>query len=192
MRVARLWGANLAAPLAIVIVFAVGVVLTPGPLALPQGVTVSSGPKPKAIGEPVGLEIPSLGSEAPVVPIGVTNDVLISPTDVTTVGWWRESAQPGSPIGQSLLSGHAFRAGYSPMNNLRDIRRGATILIHGKDRTASYHVQDVFIWSKARIEKRSNDLFDPDLHSGRLVLVTSAGYNGKKWTANVIVFARPG
>ena len=64
-------------------------------------------------------------------------------------------------------------------------------MIHSKDRTAGYLVQDVFIWSKKKIAKHSDDLFDPDYHDSRLVLVTSAGYDGKKWNANVIVFAYP-
>lgn len=190
MGVARRWGLWLAAPGAIALVSVIGLALT-GTSSLPRGVTSSLFPDPHSIGEPVGLEIPSLRAKAPVVPIGVTGDELISPANVRTVGWWRKSAPPGSPIGQSLFSGHAYHAGYSPMNNLKNIRRGATILIHGKNRTASYLVQDVFIWSKKKIAKHANDLFDPDLHDGRLVLVTSAGYDGHKWNANVIVFGYP-
>jgi len=37
----------------------------------------------------------------------------------------------------------------------------------------------------------ANILFDPDYHDSRLVLVTSANYDGRKWNANVIVFAYP-
>lgn len=158
---------------------------------LPKGVTATSRPHPHAIGQPVSIEIPSLRAKAPIIPIGLTGDVLVPPANVRTVGWWRGSAEPGSPTGQSLLTGHAAHAGYSPLNHLKDIRRGATIVIRSKDRTASYLVQDVFIWSKKTVSRHAQDLFDPDYHDSRLVLVTSARYDGRKWNANVIVFAYP-
>jgi sortase (surface protein transpeptidase) len=180
----------LAAPGAMALVVLIGMTLS-STSHLPRGVTSTVGPTYRAIGEPVGLEIPSLHAKAPITRIGLRGDVLISPRDVRTVGWWHESAQPGSHTGQSLLSGHTYRAGYSPMNHLKDINPGATILIHGKKRTASFLVQDVFIWSKKKIAKHSVDLFDPDLHDSRMVLVTSAGYDGKKWNSNVIVFGYP-
>jgi sortase (surface protein transpeptidase) len=180
----------LAAPGAMALVVLIGMAFS-STSHLPRGVTSTLSPTYRAIGEPVSLEIPSLHAKAAVIPIRTQGDELVSPPDVRTVGWWRDSAQPGSPVGQSLFSGHAYHAGYSPMNHLKDINRGATILIHGKRRTASYLVQDVFIWSKKKIAKNSVDLFDPDLHDSRLVLVTSAGYDGKKWNANVIVFGYP-
>jgi len=188
--VLRRLGVYLAAPGAMALVVLIGMAFS-STSHLPRGVTSTLSPTYRAIGEPVSLEIPSLHAKAAVIPIRTQGDELVSPPDVRTVGWWRDSAQPGSPVGQSLLSGHAYHAGYSPMNHLKDINRGATILIHGKRRTASYLVQDVFIWSKKKIAKNSVDLFDPDLHDSRLVLVTSAGYDGKKWNANVIVFGYP-
>ena len=191
MWIARRVAVYLAAPGAIALVFVIGVAVTSTILPNPRVVTSSLGPTYGAIGEPVSLEIPSLRSKAPVISIGLKGDVLVPPANVRTVGWWRSSAQPGSPVGQSLLTGHAAHAGYSPLNHLRDIRPGATIWLRSKDRTASFLVQDVFIWSKKKIAKHSKDLFDPDLHDGRLVLVTSAGYDGRKWNANVIVFAYP-
>lgn len=191
MQVARRVGVWLSAPGAILLVFLVGTAVTSTVLPNPRVVTSSLGPTFAPIGEPVSLEIPSLRSKAPVISIGLKGDVLVPPANVRTVGWWRSSAQPGSATGQSLLTGHAAHAGYSPLNKLRDIRRGATIWLRSKDRTASFLVQDVFIWNKKKIAKHSKDLFDPDLHDGRLVLVTSAGYDGRKWNANVIVFAYP-
>ena len=190
MWLARRVGVYLAAPGAMVLVVVIGLALS-STSHLPRAVTSTSSPTVRAIGEPVSLRIPSLRAKAPVIRIGLRGDVLVPPGNVRTVGWWDESAQPGSPTGQSLLTGHAAHAGYSPLNRLKDIRRGATILISSKDRTQSYHVQDVFIWSKKKIAKNSVDLFDPDLHDGRMVLVTSAGYDGRKWNANVIVFAYP-
>ena len=89
------------------------------------------------------------------------------------------------------MTGHATHVGYSPLNHLRDIRRGATISIRSKDDRATYLVRRVFVWSKPKVARNANILFDPDYHDSRLVLVTSANYDGRKWNANVIVFAYP-
>jgi hypothetical protein len=186
---ARRAGIYLAAPGAMMLVFLIGVLVVPS--AHPRTVTWPTGPSLHAIGEPVSLEIPSLRAKAPVEPIVLTGDVLVPPANVRTIGWWTGSVQPGSPKGQTLMTGHAAHAGYSPLNHLRDIRRGATITVRSKDDKLTYVVKNVVIWSKAKIAKRSDVLFDPDYHDRRLLLVTSAGYDGKKWNANVIVFAYP-
>lgn len=190
MRVARRVGVYLAAPGSMLIVFLVGVALIGLPL-VPRGVTWSTGPLVRPIGEPVRIEIPSLRAKAEVDPIVLTGDILRPPASPRRVGWWTGSAEPGSPTGQTLMTGHAAHAGYSPLNHLRDIRRGATISVWSDDRKATYLVKDVVIWSKKEIAKKADVLFDPDYHHRRLLLVTSAGYDGKKWNANVIVFAYP-
>ena len=89
----------------------------------------SVGPILHPIGEPVRMEIPSLRAKAEVDPIDLTGEVLVPPASPRRVGWWTGSAEPGSPTGQTLMTGHAAHAGYSPLNHLRDIRRGATISV---------------------------------------------------------------
>jgi hypothetical protein len=190
IRVARRVGIYLAAPGSLVIVFLVGVALVGVPPS-PRGVTWSPGPLVRPIGEPVRIEIPSLRAKAEVDPIVLTGDVLRPPASPRRVGWWSGSAEPGSPTGQTLMTGHSAHAGYSPLNHLRDIRRGATISVWSDDRRATYLVKDVVIWSKRKIAEKADILFDPDYHDRRLLLVTSAGYDGKKWNANVLVFAYP-
>jgi len=177
------------APGAILIIAVVGLALTWSPL--PQGVTSPLGPKLEPIGVPLRLEIPSLDAVAPIVPIQVRNDVLTPPGNVRTVGWWSGSAEPYSPTGQTLMTGHAAHAGYSPLNHLREIRRGASITIRSEDKVATYLVQKVFVWSKKKIAQHSTALFHPDTPDRRLVLVTSADYDGRIWNANVIVLAQP-
>jgi hypothetical protein len=190
MRVARRVGIYLAAPGSLVIVFLVGVALVGVPL-LPNGVTWPTGPAVRPIGEPVRIEIPSLRAKAEVDPIVLTGDVLRPPASPLRIGWWTGSAEPGSPTGQTLMTGHSAHAGYSPLNRLREIRRGATISVWSDDRKATYLVKDVVIWSKKKIAQKADILFDPDYHDRRLLLVTSAGYDGTKWNANVLVFAYP-
>lgn len=186
----RRLGPWVAAPGSMLIVFLIGLAIT-GVSHLPQAVTSSAGPIVRPIGEPVRIEIPSLRAKAEVDPIVLTGDILRPPGDVRRVGWWTGSAEPFSPKGQTLMTGHASSTGYSPLNKLRDIPRGATISILSKDRKATYLVQRVVIWSKKEIAKKADILFDPDYHHRRLLLVTSAGFDGRKWNANVIVFAYP-
>ncbi len=178
------------APASLLIVFVVGVLVT-GQHGVPQTVTWPAGPVVRSIGEPVRIAIPSLRAKAEVDPIKLTGEVLVPPASPRRVGWWTGSAEPGSPTGQTLMTGHAASVGYSPLNHLRDIRRGATISVWSENRKATYVVQRVVSWSKKEIAKRADILFDPDYHDRRLLLVTSAGYDGKKWHANVIVFAYP-
>lgn len=190
IRVARRIGIYLAAPGAMMLVFLLGVALLPN-AHMPKSVTSLIGPILRPIGEPVRIEIPSLRAKAEVDPIDLTGEVLVPPASPRRIGWWTGSAEPGSPTGQTLMTGHAASVGYSPLNHLRDIKRGATISVWSDDKKATYVVRRVVIWSKKEIYNKADVLFDPDYHDRRLLLVTSAGYDGNKWNANVIVFAYP-
>jgi len=190
MGVVRRLGFYLGAPGTLVLVFLIGLAVLPAAVT-PRAVMSSLGPTLHPIGEPVSLEIPSLRAKARVISIGLSGDVLVPPANVRTVGWWRGSVQPGSLTGQTLITGHAAHAGYSPLNQLHHIRRGASISIRSKDQEATYLVRNVVTWSKKEVAKYADTLFDPDDHDRRLLLVTSADYDGKKWNANVIVFAYP-
>jgi hypothetical protein len=179
-----------AAPLSMLIVFLIGLGATWLP-PIPRLVTSPVGPTLGAIGEPVSIEVPSINIKAAVVPIELSGDVLNPPGDVKKVGWWKRSAQPGATHGQSLLTGHAVHTGGGVMNRLGDVRRGASVTIKSKDKTASFIVQKVFVWSKEEVAVHSEDLFEPDIHARRLVLVSCADWDGKTWESNVIVFAQP-
>lgn len=178
------------APLAMLVTFVIGLGATWAP-PIPRLVTSSVGPTMGAIGEPVGLDIPSVGIKAAIVPIALEGEELNPPGDVKKVGWWTGSAEPGAENGQSLMTGHAVHTGGGVMNHLGDVNRGASVTVTSKDKSTSYIVQKVFVWSKAEVEKHSEDLFTPDYHQGRLVLVTCADWDGHVWESNVIVFAQP-
>jgi LPXTG-site transpeptidase (sortase) family protein len=171
-------------------VFVIGLSATWLP-PIPRLVTSPVGPALGAIGEPVSIEVPSVKIKAPVVPIELEGDVLNPPADVKKVGWWQRSAQPGATDGQSLLTGHAVHTGGGVMNRLGDVKRGASVTIRSKDKSASFIVQRVFVWSKEDVAEHSEDLFEPDIHGRRLVLVTCADWDGTGWDSNVIVFAQP-
>jgi hypothetical protein len=189
----------LAAPLAMAVVFGIGLAATWVP-DIPRLVTSPIGPTLGSVGEPVRLVIPSLKIDAPVVPIKLDRDrVLRPPNDPSKVGWWDRSAQPGSKEGQSLLTGHSVRLGDGAMDTLGDVHRGATVQIfgatekggHKKPKVASYLVQKVFVYSKDEVAKHSEELFGQDHHPRRLVLVTCTDWDGRIYESNIIVYAQP-
>jgi sortase (surface protein transpeptidase) len=189
----------LVAPLAILGVFGLGTAIVWMP-PVPRVVTSSVGPTLGSIGEPVGLVIPSINVNAKVVPIEMnrTTRVLSPPGDVTEVGWWTRSAQPGAKEGQTLITGHSVRLGDGVMDRLGDVRRGATVQVYaaksGRDskaKVASYLVQRVFVYSKKEVAAHSDDLFGQGYHPRRLVLVTCTDWDGKEYESNIIVYAQP-
>ena len=188
----------LVAPVTILAVFALGTAMVWMP-AVPRVVTSSVGPTLGSIGEPVRLVIPSIQVDAKVVPIEMDRKtrVLSPPGDVTEVGWWTRSAQPGAKSGQSLITGHSVRLGDGVMDRLGDVRRGATVQIFAghkagaKPKVASYTVQRVFVYSKQEVATHSEDLFGQGYHPRRLVLVTCTDWDGKEYESNIIVYAQP-
>ena len=60
---------------------------------------------------PVQIDIPKIGTHAPVVPLGVdANGFMQAPDDPDTVGWFQHGVQLGVP-GNVLLDGHVDWAG---------------------------------------------------------------------------------
>jgi sortase (surface protein transpeptidase) len=188
----------LVAPLAILGVFAFGTAIVWLP-PVPRVVTSTIGPTLGSIGEPVGLVIPSIGVNAKVVPIEMNREtrVLSPPADVTEVGWWTRSAQPGAKSGQTLMTGHSVRLGDGVLDRLGDVRRGATVQVFAagsggkKGKVASYLVQRVFVYSQKEVAAHSDDLFGQGYHPRRLVLVTCTDWDGKEYESNIIVYAQP-
>jgi sortase (surface protein transpeptidase) len=60
---------------------------------------------------PVGIRVDALGVEAPIVPVGTTEDQMLElPTDATTVAWFRSGPRPGGS-GSAVLAAHVDYAG---------------------------------------------------------------------------------
>lgn len=138
------------------------------------------------------LIVPSIELEAPIVPIQVDNDrVLHPPADVDEVGWWSRSAKPGSPTGQTLVTGHTVHTGGGVMNKLGDLRPGAVIQIKTKLGIVEYRATKIFVYTRDELAKHATDLFGQKREHNRLVLVTCTGWTGSEYTSNIIVFADP-
>ena len=139
---------------------------------------------------PTLLIVPDIKLRAPIVPIEITPDgVLTPPSDVHQVGWWKRSAKPGATTGQTLITGHTVHTGGGVMNELGDLRPGALVQIRTPRGTVDYRTTKVFVYTKAELAEHANDLFRQNRQHGRLVLVTCTGWTGHGYTSNIIVFA---
>lgn len=140
--------------------------------------------------KPVRLIVPEIGLKAPIVPIEIAPDgVLTPPSDVHEVGWWKRSAKPGATSGQTLITGHTVHTGGGVMNKLGDLRPGAIIRIQTPRGTVDYSATKVFVYTRAEVAQHARDLFGQDREHGRLVLVTCTGWTGHDYTSNIIVLA---
>lgn len=141
---------------------------------------------------PVLLIVPSIDLKAPIIPISVdANRVLTPPADVHEVGWWRGSAKPGAASGQTLITGHTVHTGGGVMNRLGDLRPGAVVQVKTRLGIVEYRATKVFVYTRAELAKHVNDLFGQTRPHNRLVLVTCTGWTGSEYTSNIIVFADP-
>ena len=142
--------------------------------------------------KPTQLIVPAIGLRAPILPIEVKPDgVLSPPVDVSEVGWWKRSARPGSISGQTLVTGHTVHTGGGVMNRLGDVRPGELVQIRTPKGTVDYRATKVFVYTRAQLAEHADQLFGQKRKRNRLVLVTCTGWNGKEYNSNIIVFADP-
>jgi len=139
---------------------------------------------------PTTLIVPAIRLRAPIVPIEIAPDgVLTPPSDTHEVGWWKRSAKPGATSGQTLITGHTVHTGGGVMNRLGDLRPGEVIRIRTPRGTVDYRTTKVFVYTKAELARHAKDLFGQDRRKVRLVLVTCTGWTGHDYTSNIVVFA---
>jgi len=138
------------------------------------------------------LIVPAIGLRARIIPIQVdANRVLHPPADVSEVGYWDQSARPGSKSGQTLITGHTVHTGGGVMNELGDLRPGALVQVKTKRGIVDYVATKVFVYTKAQLAKHAEELFTQQRKNPRLVLVTCTDWTGREYTSNIIVFANP-
>ena len=138
------------------------------------------------------LVVESLDIDAPIVSIAMTPArVLTPPANPREVGWWDDSAKPGSSAGQTIIAGHTVHTGGGQFDDLGAIKRGAQIEIIRNRHTESYVATKVFTLSKKQVSDQATKLFDQQRHPNRLVLITCGDWTGKEYLTNVFVYARP-
>lgn len=153
------------------------------------------------------LVIPSIGTDAPVIPEGATGPnggALDVPSSVHVVAWWNgvwkspngvvdeKVAKPGQP-GVALLAGHVDSAaqGHGALYRLQQIKTGAAVTVYGAGGSATrWKVTRLQVVSKSALP---NALF---VNSGppRLAIVSCGGpfdASTGHYEDNVIAWAVP-
>jgi hypothetical protein len=87
-------------------------------------------------GRPVQIEIPSIGVDAPIVPLGLNPDrTLEVPSDFGDAGWWTGGPRPGER-GPAVIAGHVDSyTGPAVFFRIADLRPGARIAVVRRDGT---------------------------------------------------------
>ncbi len=136
--------------------------------------------------------IPSIKIEAPLVPIELASDgVLTPPADTEVVGWWDGSAEPGTGEGQTVVTGHTVSTGGGVMNDLPKIDVGALVRVRDEGKLYDYRATGVFKLTKEEVAAGAEALFGQGTQGGRLVLVTCTDYHDGDYDSNIIVWAEP-
>lgn len=145
---------------------------------------------PAPLGAPSALEF--AGVRSPVVSVGADEAAALEiPGDIDTVGWWQDGAEPGSPEGFVVITGHATQQGNAAANAWWDAEPGDRVVLEAEHGTATYRV----------ISRRSyadEDIplarwFPADGPSGPagLALITCTDYRDGEWRSNLVVEAVP-
>nr|WP_281373041.1 class F sortase [Kineococcus aurantiacus] len=138
------------------------------------------------------MEVPSLGVDAEVVPVGVRGDGAMEvPDDPRRVGWYRWGPVPGA-AGNSVLAGHVDTrsAGDGALADLAAVEPGALVRVTGADGAT----REFRVTARVAVDKEELPLADVFARQGpaRLVLVTCGGpfdRAASRYEQNVVVTA---
>ncbi|MET9234262.1 class F sortase [Streptomyces cellulosae] len=165
---------------------------TPGNRAPAAAGSPVSGPRPLARSVPVGLEIPAIGVDTPVIRLGLAPDRTVEVPPITAddpAGWYRYSPTPGRP-GPSVILGHVTVGAYGDgvFRQLARLRRDDGITVRLENGTAAeFAVTSVRTVAKADFP--TEDVYG-DTPRPELRLVTCGGpLEDGEYRDNVIVFA---
>jgi hypothetical protein len=143
----------------------------------------------------LSLRVPSLGIDAPIVPVGVRPDGTMDiPERVRDVGWYKFGPAPGAAVGSAVLAGHVDSAqqGRGALFDLRSVAIGARIdVTSATGRTLHYRVTGRQRFVKQRLP--TERLFSRD-GGARLVIITCGGPFIDKLSSyrdNLVVAASP-
>jgi sortase (surface protein transpeptidase) len=143
---------------------------------------------------PRELIIKKLGVNANILPMGTTKGVLNAPATAWDVGWYNQSALPGTGQGALLIDGHVNNALNTPgvFYGIDTLTQGDEIDVErGDGKVFSYYVTTVEQVPTSRVDM-SAALTSAVPDQEGLNLITCGGtYNYKQKTYNdrVIVFA---
>ncbi|MFF0671165.1 class F sortase [Streptomyces tendae] len=160
--------------------------------AAPPAQAPAKSVRPLARSVPVGLRIPAIGVDTPVMGLGLAADgtVQVPPvTDDDRAGWYRHSPTPGQ-VGPSVLLGHVTvgRYGDGVFRNLARLHRGERIEARLENGTAAEFTVTA-VRTVAKADFPTDDVYG-DVPGPELRLITCGGpRDGEEYRDNVIVFA---
>ncbi|MFF9101642.1 class F sortase [Streptomyces rubrogriseus] len=164
----------------------------PATAAAPPARAPAKSVRPLARSVPVGLRIPAIGVDTPVMGLGLAADgtVEVPPvTDDDRAGWYRHSPTPGQ-VGPSVLLGHVTvgRYGDGVFRRLAQLRRGERIEARLENGTAAEFTVTA-VRTVAKADFPTDDVYG-DVARPELRLITCGGpRDGEEYRDNVIVFA---
>ncbi len=165
---------------------------TPGNRSPAAAGSPVSGPRPLARSVPVGLEIPAIGVDTPVVRLGLAPDRTVEVPPITAddpAGWYRYSPTPGRP-GPSVILGHVTLGAHGDgvFRHLARLGRDDGITVRLENGTAArFAVTSVRTVAKADFP--TEDVYG-DTARPELRLITCGGpLEDGEYRDNVIVFA---
>jgi sortase (surface protein transpeptidase) len=152
-------------------------------------------PERELIPAPVRIEIPVIGVDTAIDPIGVDSAGRVDvPKDVTRAGWYRWSPAPGASEGSSLVTAHVdgVDQGAGVFYDLKLLAPGDTVTIRRADGSRL----DYRVIAREVFNKTVVPLDEIHARSGphRLTLVTCGGPFDPEtlvYTDNVVVTAVP-
>ncbi|MEU9135400.1 class F sortase [Streptomyces sp. NPDC048404] len=141
---------------------------------------------------PVGLRIPAIGVDTPLIRLGLAPDGSVRVPPVAAhdrAGWYRHSPTPGQK-GPSVILGHVTVGPYGDgvFRHLARLRHGDRIVVRLENgRSAEFTVGEVRTVAKADFPA---DAVYGDVDRPELRLITCGGpRSGSGYRDNVIVFA---
>lgn len=163
------------------------------PLAVASGAHTAAPTSDPPRSEPVHVDIPRIGVDAEVVPVGLNPDGTVGVPPLETgapVGWYRYLAAPGDP-GPAVLLGHVdtYR-GPAVFYRIHELQPGDAIDIQRADgRGVEFTVDAVRTYPKSQFP--SQVVYGPSAEPV-LRLVTCGGVfdrNRRTYLSNVVVYA---
>ncbi|CAN5505877.1 hypothetical protein BH10ACT1_BH10ACT1_11650 [soil metagenome] len=141
--------------------------------------------------EPTRLRVPSLGIDAPIVPVGLAPDRQMEIPPATDVGWYRLGPRPGD-AGSAVLAAHVDYGGRrGAFFDLAGIPVGGEVLVDGPDGTRRFVVTIREQVAKAEVHlERYFTAEGPE----RLTLITCGGAFSRSaghYQDNLIITATP-
>jgi sortase (surface protein transpeptidase) len=146
---------------------------------------------PAQVAVPVGLTIPAIGVNTPLIELGRTaSGALQVPDSFTVAGWYDLGPRPGEP-GPAVIAGHVDSTqGPAVFYLLGDLRAGDKVYVRRADQSvATFDVTGVLMYTKAAFPAES--VYGP-VSGPQLRLITCGGtfdYARHSYLSNVVVYA---